>query len=121
MKIAIIDDEKLWREKVEEITLQIYSSNIEVDLYDNPLSYLSCNEKYDISLVDIEMKEIDGFETIKRAREKYTNGIYMILTTHTEMSRKGYLVNAFRYIDKKNLEEELHEAFSSAYKLLQKE
>ena len=41
----------------------------------------------------------------------------MILTTHTEMSRRGYLVNAFRYLDKVNLKEELKEAFYSAKKI----
>ena len=27
-------------------------------------------DRYDISLIDIEMDELDGFETIKKAREK---------------------------------------------------
>ena len=35
------------------------------------------------------------------------------MTTHSEMSRKGYLVNAFRYIDKQNMKEELPEAINS--------
>ena len=42
----------------------------------------------------------------------------MILTTHLEMSRMGYRVNAFRYIDKTKLEE-LDEAMKSADILLQ--
>ena len=36
------------------------------------------------------------------------------MTTHSEMSRKGYLVNAFRYIDKQKMKEEIPEAINSA-------
>ena len=35
------------------------------------------------------------------------------MTTHTEFSRKGYQVNAFRYIDKLCMKEELPEALNS--------
>ena len=118
MKIAIVDDEAYWREKAEECIKEEMKNEIELTVYDNPISYLESKDEYDISLIDIEMDELDGFETIKKAREKNKDTIFMILTTHTEMSRRGYLVNAFRYLDKMNLKEELKEAFCSAKKLL---
>jgi len=65
------------------------------------------------------MPGMDGFDTILKAREKHPNGVYIILTTYVEMSRKGYVVNAFRYIDKSRLEE-LEEAVKSAGILLQR-
>ena len=46
--------------------------------------------------------------------------VYIILTTHTEMSRKGYLVNAFRYIDKSNMSKEIVEAINAAEVLLRR-
>lgn len=119
MKIAIVDDEKYWRESVVQTVKQQYcKDNIELDLYKNGIDYLRSREKYDITFIDIEMPELDGFDTINRARKYNGEGIYIILTTHTEMSRKGYMVNAFRYIDKTRLEEELIEAVSSANILL---
>ena len=42
------------------------------------------------------------------------------MTTHTEMSRKGYLVNAFRYIDKSNMSKEIVEAINAAEVLLRR-
>lgn len=120
MKIAIVDDEDYWRKNTEQCIRKIEQTDTEVVVYDNPISYLACKDDYDISLIDIEMPEMDGFETIKRAREKKQDGIFMILTTHTEMSRKGYLVNAFRYLDKKNLKEELEEALLASKKLFEK-
>lgn len=120
MKIAIVDDEDYWRKKTDECIREIEQTDIEVVVYDNPISYLACKDEYDISLIDIEMPKIDGFKTIEKAREKNKKGIFMILTTHTEMSRRGYVVNAFRYLDKRNLKKELEEALLASKKLLEK-
>ena len=111
MRIAIIDDEMYWRTTAEQIVIQHYS-NVEViiDTYQSGKQYLNSKIQYDISFVDIEMSGVDGFETIEKARTYNQDGVYIILTTHTEMSRKGYLVNAFRYIDKINLTDEMIEA-----------
>lgn len=121
MKIAIIDDEIYWREKILNYVSEHYKdARIQIDVFSNAREYLSKKDMYDISLVDIEMPEIDGFETINSARCYNPEGIYIILTTHTEMSRKGYLVNAFRYLDKISLEDEIEEALTSANNLLKR-
>ena len=114
MKIAIIEDEDFWREFARRAVLQYYSDKVEIDVYKDGRSYLRNKEKYDISFVDIEMPVIDGFETIKRARKTNSEGIFIIMTTHIEMSRKGYLVNAFRYIDKAKLLPEINEALKAS-------
>lgn len=118
MKIAIVDDDKIWRECIRAELLSYDYEEIQIDLFVSGEKYLCGGMDYDISFIDIEMPGIDGFETISRARTiNGDNGIYVILTTHAEMSRKGYFVNAFRYIDKVHLEE-LKEAMDSAIKVL---
>lgn len=113
MKIAIIDDSKNWRQKIkEEISKYLDISDEDIDMYSGGEQYLESQKKYDISFVDIEMAGIDGFETISSARKYNPDGFYIILTTHEELSRKGYIVNAFRYIYKMKLEE-LDEAISA--------
>ena len=115
MKLAIIDDEQHWRYSAEQIVSKYYANvEVNIDIYENGEQYLKSKVKYDISFVDIEMPGVDGFTTIERAREYNSEGIFIILTTHTEMSRKGYLVNAFRYIDKIKLVDEMLEAMRSA-------
>lgn len=114
MKIAIVDDDNNWRERVKaEVQQCDRYREFEIDLFENGQSYLDSSEQYDLSFIDIEMSGIDGFDTIARARENNDEGLYVILTTHAEMSRRGYLVNAFRYIDKAHLEE-IKEAITSA-------
>lgn len=118
MRISIVDDDIRWRDRVKAQILQ-YDKNadIEIDMFESGEKYLASKKHYDISFVDIEMPGIDGFETISRARATKEDGIYVILTTHAEMSRKGYCVNAFRYIDKVHLEE-MKEAIGSAIIIL---
>ena len=114
MRISIVDDDKNWRERVKDEILKYEKcEDFEIDVFASGESYLNSKEHYDISFIDIEMPGIDGFETIAKAKESGEDGIYVILTTHAEMSRKGYVVNAFRYIDKAYLEE-LKEAIDSA-------
>ena len=121
IKIAIIDDENYWREEIKK-TLYEYCGmeKIEPDIYECGVDYLEARKSYDITFVDIEMPDMDGFETIRLARKFNPEGIFIILTTHTEMSRKGYHVNAFRYLDKVYLKEEMSEAMDSAKILLRK-
>lgn len=114
MRVAIVDDDKSWREYIQsEIAQYNIKDEIETFLFSSGEQFLQSNEKFDISMVDISMQGIDGFDTISEARKYNPDGIFMILTTHTEMSRKGYIVNAFRYIDKAELQE-LQEAITSA-------
>ena len=122
MKIAILDDELIWQEKVSQIIKnnEFQEAKNIVDLYSSGEEYLEKEEIYDVTFVDIEMPGIDGFETIRRARKYNANGIYIILTNHIEMSRKGYMVNAFRFLHKYSLEEEIKEALDSVNIILRR-
>lgn len=121
MRIAIVDDEQYWREKTKELISSYLSKDeLNIDLFENGEDYLKGEIEYDISFIDIEMSGIDGFTTINKARTYNKDGLYIILTTHTEMSRKGYLVDAFRYLDKTCIEEELEETLEATELLLQR-
>lgn len=114
MRIAVVDDDVNWRERVKvEILRHNKNKDMEIDTFASGESYLESGQQYDISFIDIEMPKMDGFKTIEEARKVWNEGIYVILTTHTEMSKRGYLVNAFRYIDKACLGE-IKEAIDSA-------
>lgn len=114
MRIAIVDDYACWREWIEQEVLRYdVDQDMQIDVYESGEQYVEKREQYDISFVDVEMPGMDGFDTILQAREYQPNGLFVILTTHVEMSRKGYLVNAFRYIDKTKLHE-LEEAINAA-------
>lgn len=114
LKIAIVDDEQKWIEIAKQQTINYWKKDAKVCIYHDGKSFLESMEEFDIVLMDIEMPELDGFDTIKEYKKRKGKGLILILTTHTEMSRKGYQVDAFRYIDKLQMQEELVEAFDSA-------
>lgn len=121
MKIAIVDDQKNWRACVEELIKKHYGENTpQIDQFDCGESFCD-QEEYDVVFMDIEMKEMDGFETAKRYKQNNSDALILFLTTHVELSRRGYMVNAFRYIDKDHVVEELEEALSAIDELPKKD
>lgn len=112
MKIAIIDDEKRYREKIKKCVESIIP-DVEITLYECGSAFIEDMGNPEIAFVDIEMPDIDGFETIMKAKKINPETKFVITTTHTELSRKGYQVNAFRYIDKTMMEDEIREAIDS--------
>ena len=122
MRIAIVDDEEFWRTKTEEGVRKFHDGEpIEIDKYASGENFLKTAKEYDIVFLDVERKQLDGVETAAKYREMFPKVIVIILTTHTELSRKGYMVNAFRYVDKADMEEELSEALVSAKLRLNRE
>lgn len=108
MKICIVEDEEVWRNKIQEriekycmdknILFQIYS-------YSNGKDFFK-NMDADLVFLDIELAEGEnGFEIAEKLIDTGQQCKICFLTSHTELARWGYRVNAFRYIDKKHLEE----------------
>lgn len=111
MKIAIIDDEKNWRDSARSAVQEYVDPRDQIELFSSGITFLNRHKEYDVVLMDIDMPKLDGFDTIIRYKTEFSSSTILILTTHLDYARKGYLVDAFRYIDKAKMEEELDEAF----------
>ena len=65
MNIAIIDDEKLWRNMAHKLVQNHYAGvDINIEEFESGDSFLERKGNFDFVLVDIEMPGKDGFETI---------------------------------------------------------
>ena len=108
MKICVVEDEEVWRNKIREI-IEKYciDKNIlfQIHLCNNGKDFMK-NKDADLVFLDIELAEGEnGFEIAEKLIDAVKQCKICFLTSHTELARWGYRVNAFRYIDKKHLEE----------------
>ena len=100
MKIAIVDDEVKWRNLASDVVKGYTEKTDKIDTFESGVEFIKNNGEYNVVLMDVDMPEMDGFETIMNYKEQYSESIIIILTTHLNCARKGYLVDAFRYVDK---------------------
>ena len=108
MKIGIVEDEAVWGDKIQTIIEKCCrDKNIssQINSYKSGKDFMK-NADADLLFLDIELAEgEDGFEIAEQLMNLGSKCKVCFLTSHTELARFGYRVNAFRYIDKKHLEE----------------
>lgn len=118
MRIAVVDDELVWREKIKNYLKKIVKKYDVVNVFVSGKDFLEKSEKFDIVFMDVEMKEMGGLETTQIYKEKYPGAVVAMLTTHDEMCSQGYMVDAFRYISKTDMYKGIQEALYSLQKVL---
>lgn len=64
--------------------------------------------------MDIYLNGISGLEATIEYKSQFSKSIVMIVTSYKEYCREGYKVEAFRFIEKDNLKEEMQEGLEHA-------
>ena len=118
MKIAICDDDWHMQQTLRLLIDEIYQDlDMLVDGFTSGEALLAAVQKqsqpYQLILLDIEMRGIDGIETAKRLRKLLPDCYLIFITSHDEFAVTGYEVAAFRYLVKPVQPEKLTEAISA--------
>ena len=87
MKIAIVDDEEKWRNLASDVVKSYTDESDKIEVFSSGVEFLKRNVEYNIVLMDIDMPQMDGFETIINYKERYSESIIIILTTHLRKKR----------------------------------
>lgn len=108
MRIAICDDERTYIEKIKNDinSLKTHENEFEFSEFESGEAFISefSKDKYDLIILDIEMKDLNGLQTAEFLRQIDKNVILIFMTSYDKFVYQGYEVNAFRYILKKQPE-----------------
>lgn len=119
-RIAICDDEQ---NQIEYITSIVASwsahegHGCEIRTFASAEAFLFEYEEdkaYDILLLDVEMKNINGIELAKRIRKDNNRAEIIFITSHFEFVGEGYEVDALHYLIKPISAEKLTQVLTKA-------
>ena len=106
VRIAIIDDSKVFREKILQLLLQKFDHN-QISAFPNIKEYEISTGYYDLLLLDIELKTEDGIAYVKRNSDKQRYVIYV--TSHSDYVYDAFYPTVVGFIPKDQLNERLIE------------
>ena len=121
LKIAVVDDIEQDRSQIMEQTRDILChANVahSISCYADGKSLLDdlrSGKKYNLLLLDVLMDEMDGMALAKALRDQGDNTMIVFISISQEMARRGYQVEAARYLVKPLVREELKEAVTYCY------
>lgn len=106
MRFAIVDDNKLDIENVRDKVKEwgeckgIDTTFLEFDSAEAFLFSYEDVKNYDVLLLDIEMKDMDGVEMAKRIRKVDSDVVIIFITGYSDYILDGYDVGALNYLMK---------------------
>lgn len=118
MKILIVDDEQLARERLQRHLTEL-DADAELFEADNGLTALEQTEKHhpDIILLDIRMPGMDGIETANKLSEQATPPAIIFITAYDQYALEAFDSQAVAYLLKPVRKEKLAKALQSANRL----
>ncbi len=118
LNIAICDDEAIILDEISElIKTEFEKQDIKVNISsfekgeDIPFKQNIYN--FDVMFLDIELKTSNGLEIAKKLRKLSYNNLIVFITSFVDYVLDGYKTNAFRFILKSNLENQLSECIEA--------
>lgn len=117
VNIAICDDNPLFIKELHEL---IYTYCAKKDWpfkgvsFTLPQLLLAADlSEMQVVFLDIDMPMINGMDVAKELRQKYHELIIVFATAYPQYAPDGYCVNAFRYLLKSRIEEQLEECMDA--------
>lgn len=108
LKIAVINDEPVFAEKMKNLALTYFRTqhmDVDVKTYLQPGAFLSSDlAGWDVVFLDVGMEECDGIKVAYKLREENKNALLIYVSGLVESATRGYEVSAFRYLLKSDLD-----------------
>lgn len=102
IKIAIVEDESTYAKQLEEFLHQYEKENGEVfeitKFSDGDEIVHKYKAEYDIILMDVQMKFMDGMSAAEEIRKVDTEVVIIFITNMAQYAIRGYAVDALDYV-----------------------
>lgn len=102
IRIAIVEDESHYKEQLMEFLQrfeQELGEHIEVETYSDGDEFVEdYKAQFDIILMDVQMRFMDGMSAAEEIRKMDTEVVIMFITNMAQYAIKGYAVDALDYI-----------------------
>ena len=120
MKIVVCDDDRTAREQITYL-IKEQKPEAEIVTFECGEDIIKSQESFEISFLDIEMKETSGIDVAKYMREEQEKrgkdkSIIIFVTGYREYMEDAFDVNAFHYLVKPVDEKKFHTVFNRALK-----
>lgn len=116
MKIAVLDDEEIFREDLREKILVLFASmelDITVDCYSSATGLIPFADEYQLIFVDYRLADCTGIDFASVVREKNNAVGLVFVSNYPEYVFDTFKVNAYRFLRKPIDPEELEETVMS--------
>lgn len=112
IRLAVCDDEQEMINSISSKLRAYYPNDCKIKTYSEGASLLSDHllERFDAIFLVISMPGLDGMEIAGKIRENDRRVKIIFVSNQNELAYKGYLYDAFRFVRKSNLDQELSEA-----------
>ncbi len=104
IRVAIVEDEKAHVQILEEYLKRFEEENgvsFQISVFGDGLDIVTdYKAEYDIILLDIQMKHLDGMKTAEKIREMDEDAAFIFITSTVQYAVQGYLVDALGYVVK---------------------
>ncbi|MBD5551719.1 MAG: response regulator transcription factor [Lachnospiraceae bacterium] len=119
MKIAIVDDEKIIREEIENL-IRERKPDCYIESFESGDALLLAEKQYDIVFLDIQLEGRNGIDTARILRQKSESTVLIFVTGAKDYVFQAFDVAAFHYLlkplERTKFEEVLDRALREAEK-----
>lgn len=124
MNIAICDDQKNFREQLEnQLTNYYANTNISINIchFSSGEELISATTLFDLIFLDIQMKEVNGIDAGRELKSRNPYSIIFIITSYNGYLDDAFKINAFRFLSKPLDVLRLYKALDDAAELINNE
>ena len=109
VRIGVIEDDSNMRKVTQKIISKVIQEfeDVKCKEFGSAEEFQQEKANYDIIILDIDLPGMNGIELGKRIFRDSKDTILIYLTSYTEYAWESYLIEAYQYILKSNMEERL--------------